>query len=634
MTHRIPRSLAAAALGLLPAVVAQAPRDANRWFTGSIAGRPVGYVHEHVAVNARGEQETRTESRMVLNRLGRKVEIVFAARALEAAGAGLLAVDSEMKLSERPVRTQARVGDGAVTLRDADDPAGSARELPFEGEMLGPEGVRRRSLARLRVPGDRIDYTTYSPELTAVTSVSRRVLGRELIEGGGVSMWTLAVEERVAALPFATKLWLDGDARIVRTEQPGPFGTMRTERSDEAAARRAADGGELPEESYVATTARTQIRLPRAREIEALTLELRLRDAALGWPELAADNQQVRERTPERLVVEITRPQPRAGERYPVAVTAENAPYLAPNAWLQSRDSELVALAQSVVAGEPDLYLAARRLERWVGEHMTFDAGIVMAPSTEVLRNRRGTCSEFATLLAAMARAVGIPARYVLGYVYVDGMLGGHAWTEVLVGADWIPLDAVMAGSGPADAARFAFGWSSLADGIGASMQGPGLQLFGRIDVRVLGYSLDGQRVRVAPDAVPFVVDGDTYRDTGLGFALARPQDFAFASLGETWPSNVLVAIAGGGARLTVHAAHCKPWEEPEARARALVVGRVPGGACSELTIAGRSAPLVETDGAAALAVPAGSDVYLLVAEGADAPALLRRTAATLRLPR
>ena len=67
------------------------------------------------------------------------------------------------------------------------------------------------------------------------------------------------------------------------------------------------------------------------------------------------------------------------------------------------------------------------------------------------------------------ALGFGIPSRVAMGYAYLNGMFGGHAWTEVLAGERWIPLDAALTSDGVADAARFAFTWSSLENGTTAS---------------------------------------------------------------------------------------------------------------------------------------------------------------------
>jgi len=58
---------------------------------------------------------------------------------------------------------------------------------------------------------------------------------------------------------------------------------------------------------------------------------------------------------------------------------------------------------------------------------------------------RSGSCRDLARMLMAMLRIAGMPARFVSGYSYVEGMEEGHelhAWVEVyLAGAGWIGAD-------------------------------------------------------------------------------------------------------------------------------------------------------------------------------------------------
>ncbi|HEX6351161.1 MAG TPA: transglutaminase family protein [Candidatus Dormibacteraeota bacterium] len=66
----------------------------------------------------------------------------------------------------------------------------------------------------------------------------------------------------------------------------------------------------------------------------------------------------------------------------------------------------------------------------------------------EVLELRAGVCQDFAHLFIAGARALGVPARYVSGYIHVpgpDAVTEGasHAWAEAWVaGRGWIGYDA------------------------------------------------------------------------------------------------------------------------------------------------------------------------------------------------
>src|SRR5207249_1890743 len=65
----------------------------------------------------------------------------------------------------------------------------------------------------------------------------------------------------------------------------------------------------------------------------------------------------------------------------------------------------------------------------------------------EVLELRPGVCQDFAHLFIAVARAMGVPARYVSGYIHFPGdktlTTASHAWAEAWVaGRGWIGFDA------------------------------------------------------------------------------------------------------------------------------------------------------------------------------------------------
>ena len=63
---------------------------------------------------------------------------------------------------------------------------------------------------------------------------------------------------------------------------------------------------------------------------------------------------------------------------------------------------------------------------------------------------KRGDCNEHAVLLAALARAVGIPSKILVGVVYNDGSFYYHAWNSLWVGR-FLDVDATF-GQFPADA--------------------------------------------------------------------------------------------------------------------------------------------------------------------------------------
>jgi transglutaminase-like putative cysteine protease len=75
-------------------------------------------------------------------------------------------------------------------------------------------------------------------------------------------------------------------------------------------------------------------------------------------------------------------------------------------------------------------------------------------PPGETLQERRGTCRDFAVLMMEAVRSLGLPARFVSGYLYVPsrdrkGLHGGgstHGWVQVyLPGAGWVDFDPTNA---------------------------------------------------------------------------------------------------------------------------------------------------------------------------------------------
>lgn len=118
---------------------------------------------------------------------------------------------------------------------------------------------------------------------------------------------------------------------------------------------------------------------------------------------------------------------------------------------------ELVELAlRQASLGGPDVVGAALAIHRFVGSHLRYLSGstIVGIEVDEVLRRGVGVCQDYAHLFVTMARAAGIPSRYVSGYLFTKSDSQGadttddmvvvetHAWVEVAVpGWGWLALD-------------------------------------------------------------------------------------------------------------------------------------------------------------------------------------------------
>ncbi|HLC50304.1 MAG TPA: transglutaminase-like domain-containing protein, partial [Candidatus Nanoarchaeia archaeon] len=87
-----------------------------------------------------------------------------------------------------------------------------------------------------------------------------------------------------------------------------------------------------------------------------------------------------------------------------------------------------------------------------------------------VLDNRQGVCDELTSLFIAMARSVGIPARFISGISYTNSDLfadswGAHGWAEVYFpGYGWIPFDVTYGEFGWTDPTHLKFKESADSD--------------------------------------------------------------------------------------------------------------------------------------------------------------------------
>jgi transglutaminase-like putative cysteine protease len=115
--------------------------------------------------------------------------------------------------------------------------------------------------------------------------------------------------------------------------------------------------------------------------------------------------------------------------------------------------SELTAYARAAFPPGRRLLDAVLELTRRIHEEFTFDpeATTVATTLADVFRSRRGVCQDFARLEIACLRSLGLPARYVSGYLETvppagcSRLLGAdasHAWLAVYCpGAGWIHVD-------------------------------------------------------------------------------------------------------------------------------------------------------------------------------------------------
>jgi transglutaminase-like putative cysteine protease len=142
--------------------------------------------------------------------------------------------------------------------------------------------------------------------------------------------------------------------------------------------------------------------------------------------------------------------------------------------WLQLPDDlpeRVRELARTITADAPTTYDKVQAVERWLETNASYslDAPVPARGEDAVDRflfeDRVGFCAQFAAAETVLLRAVGIPARFVVGLAYPEDVGGGryvlreknqHAWVEVsYAGLGWSASDPT-AGAPTAPAAASA----------------------------------------------------------------------------------------------------------------------------------------------------------------------------------
>jgi hypothetical protein len=129
-------------------------------------------------------------------------------------------------------------------------------------------------------------------------------------------------------------------------------------------------------------------------------------------------------------------------------------------------DPRVVELARTITAGEPSDYDKAAAVEQYLRTRYGYSLQMATTPPPDPLayflfERKEGHCEYFASAMAVMLRAVGIPSRVVNGFhggeyndltgSYIVRARNAHSWVEAYIpGYAWVSFDPTPPDSSPA----------------------------------------------------------------------------------------------------------------------------------------------------------------------------------------
>jgi len=115
---------------------------------------------------------------------------------------------------------------------------------------------------------------------------------------------------------------------------------------------------------------------------------------------------------------------------------------------LEADDDLVIQAAQAAAGSETNPYLQAGLIYDYVAAHLTYQSNNSVQGALATLQRGGGECGDYSAVFVAMCRAVGIPARPVVGFMATSGP-NHHVWAEFyLQNIGWVPVDATFGDQG------------------------------------------------------------------------------------------------------------------------------------------------------------------------------------------
>lgn len=443
MRHRTAVLLLVLSLCLAPWLPARADSAAPQttWMSVLLGGRKIGHLRiEHERV---GNVVTTTQDLSIeLHRNGSGIPLGVMTRSVESAEGEPLAFYARTTLSSTASTVEGkRRPDGSFSVASTVD--GNTRDtlLVWPTGAVLSEGQRLALVKAASHPGRSYAMDMFDPASQAVAHVDMQVIGEEKVE---LPEGTLLLNHQRQVLKTARgtqtmDLWLDDQGRA----RKGTLTLLGHALEMLACSRQCA----MAPVQHVDMFRAAMVDSPRLLPAYLRSSFLRYRvhaPAGMPQPVIQTDEQRVSALGRGDWLVDVGNPQ-QGGEAPPTAEDTQSNP------WVQSDAPEIRQLAARVVGNAQDDLQKMRRLRSYVSDYITqhgLDVGY--ASALEVVRTREGDCTEYAVLLAALARAEGIPTRMVTGMVYADRFSGAsrvfvpHAWVQSWINGRWQSFDAAL----------------------------------------------------------------------------------------------------------------------------------------------------------------------------------------------
>jgi len=462
------------------------PKDQETWDVFYLGDARIGYaVTRRGPARGAGLIQIESSIQMKILRYGEKTETSITYSTIETPDGDLRQATGAAELGGVTMKFQGEVENGALQTTTTAGGNTARGAIPWTADCRGffaiEESLRRRPMQ----PGERRKLRMLMPvfnQMADVELVAADLEDTQLLAGAQ----KLLRIESTTTLPDQQKnvdtIWTDLQGRMLKSLNAAMNQTIFRTTRENALQEQSGEMLDIGQLTLVKTP--KPIENPHGKQ--QLRYRVRLDSGDPKQAFVSDDSQQVTpiDANTADIVVRAVRPDnPPPGKATSGAPPGDDDRQ--PNSYIQSDDPRIVKLADAAAGDEKDPWRTALALERFVNEKITRkNFSQTFATAADVAETLSGDCTEHAVLLAALARARGIPSRVAVGLVYVPGeqAFGFHMWTEVYIDDRWIGLDGTL-GQGGLGAGHLKLSTANLKEGTAMSSFLPVAQVLGRLKI-------------------------------------------------------------------------------------------------------------------------------------------------------
>lgn len=446
------------------------PPLTERWFGIYVDNERVGFYRQNISATVDGYRMDGYGSvRMKVMGFSKEAstrETYFVSKNLS-----LRSFDVEQIINGLSSRVSGKTAGGIMRLKNESNGKVTDKQIKFKGDVFPGPSLNIYPLMQDPSADKSYKILTFDPEELKIKEVNISVIGE-----GKTPEGLPALKLRNNLYPFVSNdILVDSQGNTLLESVRDGLVTTKVEDSKLLAAFVSGVALAKKDLIYDFSLIRTEPPIREPKKLSGLAVEI------IGWNEaipLLQEGGQTAEKIDEGRVAirtgSLVKSNPLFGSVKPADI------YLKPAEKIESDASEISAQAKELAAETKSLEELAGVLAFWTADWLkdTVDDG---GGALSSFKSRIGNCQTHARLYTALARASGIPTRFVSGLVYLDGKgFLYHSWAESFIDDRWISIDPTYSQL-PSDATHI-----KLLEGHMPEDMAPIIAIIGRIKINVL----------------------------------------------------------------------------------------------------------------------------------------------------